>query len=319
VQRLNLSLPDSKRSDSAECVSVVLPTHEPNTEYLYQSIQSVADQTYENVELVIVDSTGLDQLRRLAEDHRWILHRYQEPSGLPAAWNAGVEATNGQYISFLSDDDFYTEEKIARQVEALEEGYDIVYSDEYIIDENGSLSYLSALSIKNFDHHYIDYFQEGQGVPHLTLMGRTTCFRTESYDERLEVREDPHLWVRLFKRYDVTKINEALAYKRRRRDSSTGDPEQLYENELLEIDLLCEEFPELEQHRETREQMAKYRYGKHLFRLGRTNESRTIFIELLKEGMTDHRVMGLFLATFLPVNSERTFQWVEKAAKFRAR
>ena len=315
----DLSLPNSKRSDDDERVSIVLPTYKPDTEYISQSIQSVANQSYEHIELVIVDSTGLEWLRELGEEYSWITYLYQEPAGLPAAWNAGVDAATGKFIGFLSDDDYYTEKKIATQVASLNRGYDIVYTDEYVIDQNGSVTYLSALPITDPECHYVEYFKQGHGVPHLTVLGRIDCFRDERFDERLEVREDPHLWVRLFEQYEITKIDQALAYKRRREDSATGDPEMLYENELLEIDLLCHEFPELAEYRSERECMANYRYGKHLLRIGRTSRSRSIFFDLLRNGMVETRVIGLLLVSLFPIGNRIVFQGLEKIAERRKR
>jgi hypothetical protein len=315
----DLSLPNSKRSNSDECVSIVLPTYKPNISHLTQSIQSVGEQTYEHIELIVVDSTGLDWLCRLSEEYSWIVYRYQSPTGLPSAWNEGIDVATGKFIGFLSDDDYYSEEKIATQVRYLNQGYDIAYADEYIIDEDGSMTYLSALNIEDPERHYIEYFRRGQGVPHLTVLGRIDCFQTESFDERLEVREDPHLWVRLFERYEVTKIDQALAYKRRREDSATGDPEMLYENELLEIELLCDEFPELADHRSQREQMADYRYGKHLLRTGRTGKSQSVFANLLRGGMVNTRVIALLIVSLLPVGNRTAFQWLETLAEHRKR
>jgi glycosyltransferase involved in cell wall biosynthesis len=319
MNRPDLSLPNSKRLDADERVSIVLPTYKPDSEYIGQSIQSVATQTYEHIELVIVDSTGLDWLRELGKDYSWITYLYQEPAGLPTAWNAGIDAATGKFIGFLSDDDYYAEEKIETQVAYLDRGYDVVYADEYVLDEDGSVTYLSALPIEDPERHYVEYFKTGHGVPHLTVLGRTDCFRAEPFDERLEVREDPHLWVRLFEQYEVAKIDQALAYKRRREDSATGDPEMLYENELLEIELLCDEFPELDDYRFEREQMADYRYGKHLLRTGRTAKSRSVFANLLRGGMVNARVIGLLIASLLPAGNRTAFQWLETLAERRKR
>lgn len=313
----DISLPNTKSSDTSERVSIILPTYEPDVEYISQSIQSVADQTYEHIELSIVDSTGLDWLRELGEKYSWIVYQYQEPMGLPSAWNAGIEAATGEFVGFLSDDDYYIEEKVDTQVNCLKQGYDIVYTDEYIIDENGSVKYLSALPVNHPDHHHVEYFRQGHGVPHLTVLGRMDCFQTEQFDERLEVREDPHLWVRLFEQYEIATEDKALAYKRRREDSATGDPEMLYENELLEIKLLCDEFPELSRYRSEREWMAKYRYGKHLLRTGRTSRSQSVFFDLLRDGMVETRVIGLLLASLLPWGNRTAFQWLETAAERR--
>lgn len=319
MDRRDISLPDSKESVSSECVSIILPTYEPETEYIVQSIQSIADQTYDHIELVIIDSTDLDWLRKLGEEYSWITYQYQEPAGLPAAWNAGVNAASGAFIGFLSDDDYYAEEKIEIQVTHLNEGYDLVYADEYVIDEDGSVTYLSALPVDDPADHYVKYFKKGHGVPHLTVLGRADCFQSEPFDERLEVREDPHLWVRLFKEYYVAKIDKPLAYKRRREDSATGDPQMLYKNELREINLLCDEFPGLIDYRSERKRMAKYRYGKHLLRTGHTSQSRSVFLDLLRDGMVETRVIGLLVTSLLPTGNRTVFQYLETLAENRKR
>ena len=319
MNRPDLNLPKEKRSDTDDRVSIILPTYMPNTDYIGQSIQSVADQTHGNIELIVVDSTGLDWLYDLGEEYSWIEYQYQKPAGLPSAWNVGIDAASGKFVGFLSDDDYYKAEKIATQVGVLNRGYDIVYADEFVIDEGGGVTYLSALQIDDQESHYIDYFKEGHGVPHLTVLGRIECFQTESFDDRLEVREDPHLWVRLFKQYEVAKIDEALAYKRRREDSATGDPEMLYQNELREIELLCEEFTELTQYRKERERMAKYRYGKHLLRTENTSRARSVFVDLLRKGMVEPNVIGLLIVSFLPVLNRRSFQLLETWAERQKR
>lgn len=305
------SRPNQSAADGP-LVSVVLATFEPEMEYLRQAIKSVVYQTYENVELVVIDSSDITWLQDLGESHHWVKYRRQEPAGLPAAWNAGIDAAQGLYLGFLADDDYYAPEKVATQVQVLKTDIDIVYSDEYVIKESGEIIDISSLPVKDPEAHYIDYFRVGHGVPHLTVMGRTKCFEEERFDESLAIREDPHLWVRLFKRYSVDYINEPLAYKRRRSDSATGDPNELFRNELREIQLLCEEFPELEEHRETRERMARYRYGKDLLEAGRIHEARRVLWSLLITGMIDGRVLAVFAAALLPGKQGSALRYLER-------
>ena len=312
MDQSSLNLPENKQSSARPLVSVVLATYEPDSEMIVESLKSVGNQTYENVELVVIDGSDLDWMRTLAEEHDWIEYRYQEPSGLPAAWNAGIAAASGKYVCFLADDDYYAPDKLNHQVDTLEDGYDIVYSDEFLVSETGKVTYLSALPVENPESHYIDFFRTGHGVPHLTVIGRTECFETESFDEKLDVREDPHLWVRLFKHHSVAKIDEPLAYKRTRDNSVTSNPELMYENECREINMLCDTFPELREYREERERMAIYRYGKQLFHAGRTGEARRVFLGLLRKGMIDHRVLALLGASLLPVKNEGAFRLLQK-------
>ncbi|MFC7132392.1 MULTISPECIES: glycosyltransferase [Salinibaculum] len=308
----DLDFPQKKQTGTGPLVSVVLATYEPDLDLVGQSLQSVANQTYDNVELVIIDSSGEEWLRTLARDHDWVEYQFQEPSGLPAAWNAGIEAASGKYVGFLADDDYYAPEKLEQQVERLKEGVDIVYTDEYVIDEDGSVTYLSSLPVENQECHYIDFFRVGHGIPHLTVVGRTTCFEDVPFDEDLEVREDPHLWVRLFRRCSVARINDALAYKRRRDDSTTSNPDMMYENERREIDLLCQEFPQLREYRTERERMAKYRYGKQLFHAGRFGEARRVLLDVVQQDPSDYRAIATLGASLLPAKNKAAFQLLER-------
>ncbi|WP_276272991.1 glycosyltransferase family 2 protein [Haloarcula litorea] len=106
-------------------MSVVLPTYGRN-EYVERAIESVLDQTYENIELYIVDDgsptpvsetlAGMDFDRLEAVT----FVRHHENRGANVARNSGIRAATGKYIAFLDDDDWWVETKISRQVSAFE-------------------------------------------------------------------------------------------------------------------------------------------------------------------------------------------------------
>lgn len=305
---IDVAFPETKQGGTGPLVSIVLATYDP-PETIRESLQSVVDQTYDNIELVVVDSSQLEPLRRL-DEYSWITYVPEEPRGVAAAWNAGIAAASGDIVMFLADDDYYAPEKAERQVEAVRAGAEIVYSDINVINDSGRQTRLSSMTIDDTDQPYIKYFRKGHGIPHLSVAGRRSCFIEEPFLEELEAREDPHLWVRMLQRYEVERIPEPLATKRRRDDSLTSDSEMMHRNELQEISDLVDRFPSLDEYSEKRRQFAKYRHGKRLLLSGKHGRSRRVFFELLYSAPTV-RVVALFLISLLPVGHRLAFEVVE--------
>ena len=110
----------------------------------------------------------------------------------------------------------------------------------------------------------------------------------------------------------MTKIPESLAFKRRREDSLTSDPDMMYENERAAITDLVDRIPELRPYRTERERAATYRYGKHLFNAGRITEARWVFLDVLWAGKRDARTLVLLLLTLLPVGNQRAYRLLER-------
>ena len=89
-------------------VSVIIPVYNSEA-FLRQCIQSVIRQTYQNMEVLIIDDGSTDQSREVCEqfcrkDGRIRLYR-QENKGVSSARNLGLEAAAGEYVFFLDSDD----------------------------------------------------------------------------------------------------------------------------------------------------------------------------------------------------------------------
>lgn len=100
-------------------VSVVIPTFN-RKKMLLEAIDSVVEQTYKNVEIIVIDdgsSDGSGEAVRSLTDSR-IRYYWKENAGVSSARNYGVEVSNGKYVSFLDSDDVYErfciEEKIKK-------------------------------------------------------------------------------------------------------------------------------------------------------------------------------------------------------------
>jgi glycosyltransferase involved in cell wall biosynthesis len=99
-------------------VSVVIPTYE-RTELLKKALESVNKQTYENLEIIIID----DSQTTKPDDFFDGLDKYtikyihnEQRNGAPAARNQGISKSSGSFIAFLDDDDTWEPTKIEKQI-----------------------------------------------------------------------------------------------------------------------------------------------------------------------------------------------------------
>ena len=97
-------------------VTVIITAY--NTEkYVKQAIESVIGQTYQHLEIIVVDDGSTDQTGTIAQSFGdKILYVRQENKGESGARNTGVMRATGEYISFLDADDYYVPEKIEKEV-----------------------------------------------------------------------------------------------------------------------------------------------------------------------------------------------------------
>ncbi len=109
-------------------VTVVIPVHNGEA-YLGEAVESVLGQSEGRPEIVVVDDGSTDGTAAVAEGFGDALRYVAPPNGGPAAaMNRGAALAQGEYLSFLSADDVWTREKLARQLPTLlETGADLVF------------------------------------------------------------------------------------------------------------------------------------------------------------------------------------------------
>jgi glycosyltransferase involved in cell wall biosynthesis len=99
-------------------VSVVIPVRDGGR-FVGQAIESVLAQNYEPIELLVVVDGSTDDSVRIASGYPRARLLSQPSRGVAAARNAGVEATRGEMLAFLDQDDLWTPPKLDLQVSAL--------------------------------------------------------------------------------------------------------------------------------------------------------------------------------------------------------
>jgi glycosyltransferase involved in cell wall biosynthesis len=111
-------------------VSIIIPAYNAE-KYIKRSIDSALQQTYKNIEIIVVDDGSTDDTAEIVKSYSEsrILYRYQRNQGASAARNNGIAISRGVYITFLDTDDSYLPEKVEKSVNFFNQNpdYSIVY------------------------------------------------------------------------------------------------------------------------------------------------------------------------------------------------
>lgn len=129
--------------EKSKLVSIIVPIY--NCEkYLSKTLDSIINQTYRNIEIILVNDGSSDDSEKICEkyiqkDDR-IKYFYQENFGVSSARNKGLFYSNGEYISFIDSDDWIELDMIQSLVNVLEEyNLDVVNCGVEIVDKDGSV------------------------------------------------------------------------------------------------------------------------------------------------------------------------------------
>jgi glycosyltransferase involved in cell wall biosynthesis len=102
-------------------ITVIIPTYNRD-DTIKRAIDSVLNQTYKNLELIIVDDGSTDNtkdvIKKYLKDKR-IRYFYKQNKGVSSARNLGIKKANGEYIAFLDSDDEFEKNKLKVQLEKM--------------------------------------------------------------------------------------------------------------------------------------------------------------------------------------------------------
>ncbi|MCI8465867.1 MAG: glycosyltransferase family 2 protein [Lachnospiraceae bacterium] len=123
-------------------VSVIMPAYN-GEKYIGEAIESVLNQTYGNLELIVVEDKSTDatpDLIRRYQDSRIRLYFNDRNQGIAYSTNLGIEKSRGKYIALLDDDDIALERRLEWQVDFLEkhEEIDVLGGRSALIDKDGN-------------------------------------------------------------------------------------------------------------------------------------------------------------------------------------
>jgi len=186
-----------------------------------EAIESVLKQTFKDFELIVVDNYSSDDTESVVKsysDKRIRYFKNQNNGLIGINRNFAIKKSSGEYIAFLDDDDLWLPEKLEKQVKLLDSNQELglVYSDSYMIDDNGNLRENSFFDIRKpsrgniFDGLFQDNF-----IPMLTVVIRRAVLNEVGFFKpEHKIALDYDLWLRIAECYPVDFIEYPLAKSR---------------------------------------------------------------------------------------------------------
>lgn len=207
-------------------ISVIIPSYN-REKTIVKSVKSVLQQTYEDIEVIVVDDGSVDDTKSVIKeiDDKRLKYVYQENSGACAARNLGIDLAKGDYIAFQDSDDEWLPSKLELQIEALQaKNADIVFcgikkiylsGKEQIIPDNEESGFCSQEKLL---YESIASTQ--------TIIGKAESIKNIKFDESMPRMQDYDFIIRASEKYKVYLLNEALVNVYEQLDSITASKKQ---------------------------------------------------------------------------------------------
>lgn len=211
----------SKTLDELYCimpkVSAIIPAYN-RADFLPRSIGSVLNQTFRDLELIVVDDGSTDNTKAVVEefarkDNR-VKYFWQPNFGGPAGpRNTGIKHASGKYVAFLDSDDEWMPTKVEEQVNLFEHSaVDTGFAGcDYTLQEGATIvTYKLPRFTKDttfeklLEHDFI-------GTATIVMIKNDVLDDVGGFDENLECGEDTDLWLRIAEKYKFALAPNILA------------------------------------------------------------------------------------------------------------
>jgi len=194
-------------------ISIITPSFN-QANYLEQTLRSVLEQDYPNVEYIVVDGASTDESVDVVKKYEDLLAYWvsEKDSGQAEAINKGLARATGEIIAWLNSDDYYLPNTISATVKVFEENPDVamVYGDMLAVDENGQI--INTLRYKQLTLEDLLCFQ---------IIGQPAVFfRREVYekigglDTTFHFLLDHHFWIRIAQQGKILHVPQIWAAAR---------------------------------------------------------------------------------------------------------
>lgn len=214
-----------------ELVSIIVPVY--NVEkYIKECLESIINQTYENIEVILIDDGSTDKSGRICDEYSKIDKRikviHKQNSGVSATRNIGLKEATGEYIEFVDPDDFTSKNYIKKMMDGIKNSDCVIcgYNEQY---KNATVSHsiakhkcnigrkeaINNLFVRNLYNGYL-----------WNKLFKTNIIKEHQlvFNEKISILEDL-LFVTEYLSYcnNITLITDNLYYYRMRKNSAIND------------------------------------------------------------------------------------------------
>lgn len=198
----------NKKIQNLSLVSIVIPTHN-RSDMLQRALSSVFNQTYQNIEVIVVDDGSQDDTQEVLKnyiDSRLKVLKNEVPKGACNARNKGIQEASGEFVTFLDDDDEYLPQRIEKLMAVWDDKWAYITTGMFFIKNSGKTLQFIPEKIINLSE-----------LLHKNSVGNSVLTKKErlsflgGFDETLKSSQDYDMWVRLSIKYgDGYSLQEPL-------------------------------------------------------------------------------------------------------------
>lgn len=216
-------------------VSVIIPGYK--ADFIIESIESALVQTYNNIEIIVVDDGSPNELRKLLSEYietGKIRYVHQSNQKMAAARNNGIAHSKGEFLAFLDDDDLWAKDKLKRQISYFDDPrVGFVYSLAQGFNHTKSIDIPNFQIVKS-GSIFEDIFQED------FIANSSVIIRKELFDQVGKFKSDPSyfgvddcdMWTRITYLSQAKCVDETLTFIRLHDKQFSGDREIMLFNDL---------------------------------------------------------------------------------------
>lgn len=201
-------------------VTVIIPSYNCEA-YIAETIDSILNQTFRDIELIVVDDGSTDRTQEIVKGYGEPVRLItQQNARVCAARNRGIREAKGEFICLMDHDDYWFPEKLSRQIEEFERHPEAgaVFSTfiRWYRDKDGNFpapeSYDRASVTDDTDPEFTGWIYH-QFLLDCWMLTSSAMFRKEvfdkcgMFDEALPYSEDWELWIRMSRHYPMVKLN----------------------------------------------------------------------------------------------------------------
>ena len=235
-------------------ISVIIPTFN-RADTIKRAIESVLNQTYKDLELIIVDDGSTDNTEKIVaeyikRDNRVVFNKLAENQGACAARNVGINMAKGKYIAFQDSDSEWLPEKLEKQLTCINEhGADICICSEKKYSLDGRIIY-RPYNFQSSNSRFLTHQEicEKNGIITPALFAKSEVFLDCYFDPNVKRQQDYEWGIRASKKYKVWFENTVLVYDYLQKDSisNSGSKVLMEAREYIikkHFDV-CQQYPE---------------------------------------------------------------------------
>ena len=197
-----------------DLISVIIPYYKKK-KYIINSIKSVLNQTYKNLEIIIIyddeNKNDLNFIQKIKKkDKRIFIIQNLKTMGAGESRNIGINNSKGKYIAFLDADDTWQNDKLDKQINFMKSNnYEITHTSYSIVDESQKI--IGKRIARNFFR--LNELLKSCDIGTSTVMIKKNLINENIKFASLKTKEDYVLWLKLLeKNSKIYGLNETLTF-----------------------------------------------------------------------------------------------------------